>query len=534
MPVVRLPFPQEDGTLTPYTFELGYSLVTLIYDTLLWRDPKGVPQPWLAEAVETSDDGRQLTIRLADGALWHDGKPVTAGDVAFTFDFVAKHPHPRFTPELRAVENVAVADPATVVITLRHPSPGFADQPLSDVPILPAHLWQGLPRNRLAPEGLPVGSGPYRLVDHRPGESYRFEANTDYFRGPPAVSSIEVPIIGDANGTLQALERRRVDMIPVSLPEDAAARVEGLGTKVREGPSYLGTVLMFNLRQPPFDRPEVRRAIGGALDLRRVAGAVGTAVAADRGYLHPASPWASKTVLHKPRAIAAVRDEITKLALPPIEVLAADNDPVKLEAGRQVALALERAGVKATSRGIPRDELSRAVGEEGGQPTFGAAIWTSPPLASYDPDFLRRLFGSAPGDATFNYPGYRNPAFDELTQRIASTPDPTARRAATTEALRILATDLPVVPLFFSTGTFTYRPAIYDGWVFVEGSGILDKRSFVDAEPPPPDDSTPAPDDEAGTDDDPEPKRSPIAYAAIGVLGLALLVGIIGLVSRRR
>lgn len=532
-PVVRLPFPQDDGTLTPYTFELGYSLVTLIYDTLLWRDANGVPQPWLARAVEPSADGRQLTVRLAEGAAWHDGAPVTAADVAFTFEFVAKHPHPRFTPELRAVEKVVVADPTTVVISLRHASPGFLDQPLSDMPILPAHLWRSIRGGRLAPEGLPVGSGPYRLADYRPKEGYRFEANTAYFRGPPSVSTLEIPIIGDANGTLQALERRRVDMIPVSLPEDAAARVEGLGTKVREGPSYLGTVLMFNLRAPPFDRPEVRRAISGALDLRRISGAVGTGVAADRGYLHPESPWASKTLLHSPKPVAVARSEMAKLGLPPIEVLAADNDPVKLEAGRQVALALERAGVQATSRGIPRDELSRAVGEEGGQPTFGAAIWTSPPLASYDPDFLRRLFGSAPGDATFNYPGYRNPAFDDLTERIAQEPDPVARKAATAEALRVLATDLPVIPLFFSTGTFTYRPAVYDGWVFVKGSGILDKRSFVDASPAAPDETRPPPEDGLASDDE-DKGRSPIAYAAIGVLGLALLLGIIGVVSRRQ
>lgn len=531
---VRLPFPQDDGTLTPYTFELGYPLVTLIYDTLLWRDARGTPRPWLARAVESSADGRQLTIRLVEGARWHDGRPLTADDVAFTFDFVARHPHPRFTPELRAVENVVVANPSTVVINLLHPSPGFADQPMSDLPILPAHLWQDLPRGRLAPEGLPVGSGPYRLVDHLPGESYRFAANADHFRGPPSVSTLEVPIIGDVNRTLQALERRRVDMIPVSLPRDAAARVEGLGTRVLEGPSYLGTVLMFNLRQSPFDRPEARRAVSSALDLRRVTRAVGSAVAADRGYIHPASPWASPTVLHRTKDVAAARQELAQLDLPPIEVLAADNDPVKLEAGRQVALALERAGVKASSRGIPRDELSRAVGEVGGQPSFSAAIWTSPPLASYDPDFLRRLFGSDPGDATLNYPGYRNPAFDELTQRIASTTDLAARRSATNEALRTLATDLPVVPLFFSTGSFIFRPAVYDGWVFVKGTGLLDKRSFLDAPPGRTGSTQTTDDNEVAADEGPGRRTSPLAYAALGIIGLALVTGVVGLVTRRR
>ena len=541
VPVVRLPFPQDDGTLTPYTFELGYPLVTLVYDTLLWRDATGVPRPWLARAVETGAGGRELTVRLAEGARWHDGTPVTAEDVAFTFGFVADRPHPRFTPELRAVERVVAVDPATAVITLRRPSPGFLDQPLSDLPILPAHLWRGLPRSLLAPEGLPVGSGPYRLVEHRPGEAYRFEANPGYFRGAPRVTTLEVPIIGDADGTLRALESRRVDMIPVSLPAGAAARVEGLGTNVEEGPAYLGTVLMFNVRQAPFDRLEVRQALARALDLPRIARAVGAAVPASKGYLHPESPWASTATLKETDTGAQARQLLTALHLPPIEVLAADNDPVKREAARQVALALQRAGTRASSRTVPRDELSRLVGEDGSAPSFGAAIWTSPPLASYDPDFLRRLFGSAPEEATFNYSGYRSQTFDEAAELISVTTDLADRRDAVGLALQVLAEDVPVVPLFFSTGTYTYRPAVYDGWVFVKGAGILDKRSFVD--PVPERSGEEAAGD--GADGDGAGGEgagggsvgsgpSPLGYAALALVGAAVLLALGGVVAGRR
>jgi peptide/nickel transport system substrate-binding protein len=87
--VVRLPLPQYDGTLTPYSFELAYPLVTLVYDTLLWRDADGVPQPWLARSVKRSNGGRRLTVRLRRGVRWHDGRPLTANDVAFTLRFVA-------------------------------------------------------------------------------------------------------------------------------------------------------------------------------------------------------------------------------------------------------------------------------------------------------------------------------------------------------------------------------------------------------------------------------------------------------------
>ena len=63
-PLLRIPLAQDDGSLTPYTFTAAYPLVTLVYDTLLWRDSKGVPRPWLARSVKRSRDGKQLRIGL--------------------------------------------------------------------------------------------------------------------------------------------------------------------------------------------------------------------------------------------------------------------------------------------------------------------------------------------------------------------------------------------------------------------------------------------------------------------------------------
>ena len=177
---VRIPFPEEDGTLTPYTFEVGYQLMSLLYDTVMWRDAEGVPRPWLAESVTRSGDGRTVTIRLRDGIRWQDGQPLTASDVGFTFD-VRPTPTP-VHPQLDDIELVEVVDERTVVITLRRPALGFFDQPLSDLPILPRHLG-GFAAGPLAHPWAPVGSGPYELVDRRPGESYVFRANPDYFRG---------------------------------------------------------------------------------------------------------------------------------------------------------------------------------------------------------------------------------------------------------------------------------------------------------------------------------------------------------------
>lgn len=524
--LVRLPFPQDDGSLTPYTFELGYQLMTLVYDTLLWRDADGVPQPWLAEAVETSDGGRRLTLRLAEGVRWHDGAPLTAADVAFTFSFVADHPHPRFTPQLDAVEEVTALDDRTVRIDLARPSPGFADQPLSDLPILPAHLWADLADGERAPPGLPVGSGPYRLVEHRPGEAYAFEATPDYFRTRPAVERIEVPVINRAEDTLRALERRAVDMLPVSLPDLASLRVDDLGIRVVEGPLFVGTALVLNTDEPPFDRPETRRAVAAALDLTRLTRAVGEAVPAESGYLHPESRWAPPEPLHH-HDEAGAATVLGPLDAAPLAIAVADNDPVKLEAARQVALALTRAGWEAEARPLPPDELAAALGGAGSAPSFAAAIEVIPPLASHDPDFLRLLFGSDPRRAPFNLSGYASEEFDALAERVAATPDPGERQAAVTDALRLLATDAPVIPLFFATGAYAYRPAIYDGWGFVKGTGILDKRSFLEPRPttaPPAGGLT-----SEGADDD-----LPLVPLALGALGAAALLAVVGLAGRRR
>ncbi|MGH2917810.1 MAG: ABC transporter substrate-binding protein [Solirubrobacteraceae bacterium] len=89
-----------------------------------------MPRPWLARSIRTSADGRRLTVRLARGARWHDGEPLTAADVAFTFEYMQTHAHPRFTPQLRALAGVDVVARDRLVIRLRRRSPGIRDQPL--------------------------------------------------------------------------------------------------------------------------------------------------------------------------------------------------------------------------------------------------------------------------------------------------------------------------------------------------------------------------------------------------------------------
>ncbi|MCP9490807.1 MAG: ABC transporter substrate-binding protein [Solirubrobacteraceae bacterium MAG38_C4-C5] len=531
---VRIAWPRDDGTLTPYTYDVGYPLMTLIYDTLLWRDEGGSAEEWLARQIRNTEAGRRVTVTLREGARFHDGRPLTAEDVKFSYDYFAERYQSRFTPQLQAIESVDVVDELTVAFNLEYPSPGF-NLPLSDVPILPRHLWEGLGPGE-TPPGMPVGSGPYRLVERSPGERYVFRANDDYFLGQPRVATLELPFDSDFAGTVRSLLNRDVDMIPVTLPQGTQDDVTGPGFRIDRGVLYSGTALTFNVRKPPFDSVRARRAISSALDLQRIAdntvGANERAFQADRGYVHPRSGAASEGPLHRFEPERA-RSELAALDLPQIRVLAPDNDPIRNVAGQQVVLALTRAGADAELVTVTPGELNAAVDPEGGTPTFEAAIASIPPLASYSADYLPVVFGSDERQAPLNYSGYSSEEFDRLAARAARETNPRERSQTIRSELRLLAQeDVPVVPLFYPEGAFVYRDSIYQGWTYIEGTGILDKRSFLPREISA----------EAGA----RPNAAPIDRAsgsgggigalglvALSMLGLVVIVLVLGVVRRR-
>jgi peptide/nickel transport system substrate-binding protein len=468
---VTVPFSRDEGILTPYSFELGYPFVTLVYDTLLWRDRNGRPRPWLARSVKRMAGGRQLVVQLRKGVRWHDGRLLTAADVAFTFAYVKSRPHLRFTPQLRGILRVRAESASSVTIDLRHPAPGVLDQPLADLPILPRHLWAGLGQGEAIPPGMPIGSGPYRLASYVPGKGYRFEANRGYFLGRPRVARIEVDFMRGGQRSLDALARGDVDIVPTGLDEAGRAQFPSGGDiEVREGVNYTGVALSLNLRKAPFDRVGARRAVARALGVERIAGALG-GVPPKKGFLHPDSPWAPD---REPR----LRDGSPgrQLGSSLVTVLAARDSPVRLEIGRQVVAAMRRAGARARLIRVSRRAFDRALGNDRSRPDFQAAVTAIPPLASHDPDYLRTVFGTG---APLNHTGYRSAAFERLSELVARTPDRRTRLRAVEAELGRLAVDVPAIPLAFSQGAFVLRPARYDGWVSVKGTGAFDKRSFL-------------------------------------------------------
>jgi peptide/nickel transport system substrate-binding protein len=188
----------------------------IFYEPLAGWDPDGELYPVLASEVPTrqnggvSADGLSVTWKLKRGVRWHDGKPFTADDVVFTAAYAAD-------PETASVSigsykdiKVEKVDDFTVVVRFKKPMPFWADALVgARGMILPKHLFSDYfgSKSRDAPTNLkPVGTGPYRFVDFRPGDLVRGELNPDYHvANRPHFDTIELKGGGDAVSAARAV-----------------------------------------------------------------------------------------------------------------------------------------------------------------------------------------------------------------------------------------------------------------------------------------------------------------------------------------
>jgi peptide/nickel transport system substrate-binding protein len=245
---------------------------TQIFSSLLQYDEDFQPQPYLAKKWEVSADHRTYTFYLENGATFHDGKPVTSADVAFSVATVIKNHH--LGPVMfRAVEKVETPDPYTVIFKLKNPYPAFMAAHHSwFVPILPKHIY-GEGEFRKHPANVkPVGSGPFKLVEWKKGRYMILDRYENYFRkGKPYLDRIIIEFIPDPAARTLALETGATHILPCGTisAEDARrlAKMPQIGL-TEKGYEAMGARLMFsiNLRKPPLNDLKVRKALAHALD----------------------------------------------------------------------------------------------------------------------------------------------------------------------------------------------------------------------------------------------------------------------------
>ncbi|CAN5628287.1 peptide-binding protein [soil metagenome] len=236
-------------------------------------------QPHLAESWDLDETG--VTFRLRQDVRWHDGQPVTAEDVKFTFDLAKSEEAASLlgSAYLTMVQTATVLDPHTIRFDFVAPHA----QPLDAFwwPPLPRHLLQNVSPAELAQADFnanPVGSGPFRFASWERGQRLTLEANTEYSEalgGRPYLDRVVFRVIPEATTMLTELLAGGADNIGWTLLPDQAQQLMGQsGIDVRHFPSREFTYIGLNNERPQFRDAETRRAIAMAIDRQQIINAL--------------------------------------------------------------------------------------------------------------------------------------------------------------------------------------------------------------------------------------------------------------------
>ncbi|MBV9835751.1 MAG: peptide ABC transporter substrate-binding protein [Alphaproteobacteria bacterium] len=249
-----------------------------IYSNLVIYDPKeklNSPDKLVGELATSwswNADKTQLTFKLREGVKWHDGKPFTSADVVCTFEALAgrakgetamrKNPRAVWYKNLKETK---ANGPLEVTFVLERPQPSFiAMLAAGYTPIYACHVSNAQYRTK------PIGTGPFKFVEFKRNESIKLVKNPDYFRkGLPYLDAIEWTIIANRSTRVLAFIAGHADLTfdsDITFPMLPDVKKQAPTAICEERPTNVSTNLIVNSESPPFNNPEIRKAMALALD----------------------------------------------------------------------------------------------------------------------------------------------------------------------------------------------------------------------------------------------------------------------------
>ena len=431
---------------------------TQLFASPLRFDDKWNPQPYLAETWKLADDGKSLTLNLRKNALFHDGKPVTSADVAFSIMAIkANHP---FQTMLAPVEKVDTPDAHTAILRMSTPHPAIvlAMSPAL-CPILPKHVYgdgQDLKTHSRNSKDV-VGSGPFKLVEFTPGQRVVMERFDKFFlQGRPYLDKVVLNLSPDAQSLILGLERGDIHLVPfLTVPSDlrrlADNKALALTPKGYEG---IGPInwLGFNLTRKHLSDVRVRKAIAHTIDRQFVTKALmGGFARPAEGPIAASSPLAADDLMRYPvdlKKAAALLDEAGYKAGPGGERLRLSIDYVPGADDQQKTVAeyvraqLKKVGIVVDVRASADfPSWAKRIAEKDFDMTMDVVFnWGDPVIGvhrTYLSTNIRPIVWT-------NTQSYRNAEVDELLNTAGSVLDPIRRKAYYATFQKIVTDELPV------------------------------------------------------------------------------------------
>lgn len=505
--------PDEGGDGGGKTLRIAITLdpgapLNLYTDTEDWMAPlvfEGLlhPSPFVEETIpglatevtQVDDDATVWEATIREGVNWHDGEPFTAEDVVFAFRRYRDGPSSRYAhhvAELPKIDVIEKVDDRTVRFECAFPTASLADVTFTDTLLIPKHVWEDKDEEPQKYTGLPVGTGPYELVEYTEGERYRFEANEDYYLGEPLVGELVFPIITDPSTTFTALKSGDIDTTLRPVPPTSFSQFEqDDDLKIVSGTRLSPVEIRVNYFREPLRNHEFRRALSRALDMDAIVDVVmlGRAISGTEGYPHPKSSWTAPDlkIPHEPEEARATFDELgfrdrdgdgvrespdgEKISFT-VKVNA--NEPQHIRAAELIKGQLAEFGIESEvqSRDLGTLEAEGVWGSR----SFDLLVKRSDPHLNADPDqYVLNHRGQlmwATGEIPY-------PEYEALEEEYIQATTLEEQKEALFEMQRLHSRQPTIIPIWFPENHVAVRPEAYDKWAESPGFGVHHKWSFL-------------------------------------------------------
>lgn len=500
---------QEPDNLNPFIGVQGtdYMLWHLNYDFLVGFDAKTLePRPELATKWEISPDGKVWTFTIRSDSKWHDGVPVTARDVAFTFNYINENQLLNLSAYTDGITKAEAVDDTTVKIYTKAPKANMLQMV---VPILPEHIWSkvGGKAATTSYQNKPpiVGDGPFQIVEWQKGKFVRLEANPDYWGGAPKVDEVIFQLYTNPDTMSQDLKLGTIDGA-INVP---AAQFTQLGSEpglaANNATSWQFTEIGMNcydspnsLGNPVLLDPEFRKAVNWAVDREKVVSV------AMNGYATVAStlivpyskyhwePPADSLFTYDPAKANELLDAAgykdvngdgdretkdgKKLSL---RFYATADAPENQTAGKLIVGWLRDVGIKLQFQVVDAGALIDAQYNYKGDtyaPDWDMFIWYW--TQDVDPQFMLGIYTPAQIEG-WNDSLWTDPEYTKLNTQQSRTIDETARKPIVDQMQQIFYDAAPYAILAYPFQLEAYSTADWQGWVHVPGNATGDQQGAV-------------------------------------------------------
>lgn len=440
--------PQDPDYLDPHravgagTREMLFNL----YEGLLKQNPDGSLREAIAESYTISEDSTEYVFTLREGVLFHDGSPVTAEDVVYSYQRLSGLIDGTVYAE--GLEGVIVSAVGNqVTFNLPEPNGAFLTEMIG--PVIP---------KALTPDEMnqnPVGSGPYKFVSYTPADSLKLEVFEDYWdtANKAAISQAEFRIFADNNAMMTSLLGGEIDIMPRATIDQLPSLEE---FDLYEGEQNLIQFMGFNLEYPLFSHDDVRRAVAHAIDkddlIQVVAQGKGVPLGSnlspvmklfyreDLEFLYPYDPERSRELLE------GVDEDLS------FTITVPSNYDFHVTTAEYIATKLNEVGftvdIETVEFGVWLDRVYAGRDFEATIIAFDGVLDPDPLLRRYTSDFPR------------NMSNYSNPEYDLIMDEAIKETDTEARVELYRQAQEILAADLPAIFIMDPTFIVAVNPRL--------------------------------------------------------------------------